>query len=57
MAVRLMSCRHCKHMVRLGSMTCGSCGAYTPVANWTLTHVGLIVLALVLVIVGASFLF
>lgn len=51
MTVRVFMCRHCDHMVRLGAVRCGKCQAWTPVLNWTVTHV--VVLGL-LAIFGAG---
>lgn len=39
MAVRVFSCSHCGHMVRLGAVHCGQCNARTPLVNWTIVHV------------------
>ena len=52
MSIRLVSCKHCGHNVRLGSMVCGSCGSYTPFINWTITHV-IIVRAIIIAVAFA----
>ena len=39
MAVRVFSCNHCGHMVRLGAVHCGQCNARAPIVNWTIFHV------------------
>ena len=50
MAVRLISCRNCGHMVRLGVMRCGRCDATTPLMNWSVIHVALFGMVIVLVL-------
>jgi hypothetical protein len=52
MSIRLVSCKHCGHKVRLGSMVCGSCGSYTPFVKWTITHV-IILIAIIIAIAFA----
>lgn len=39
MAVRVFSCSHCGHMVRLGAIHCGQCSARAPLVNWTVVHI------------------
>ena len=51
MSIRIVSCKHCGHNVRLGSMVCGSCGSYTPFINWTIAHV----IILIAIIIAAAF--
>ena len=46
MSVRVFSCRHCGHLLRLGAVHCGRCGARTPLRNWTLTHAACVVVLL-----------
>lgn len=52
MTIRLISCRACGHMMRLGSSRCGQCGNPAPASNWTVTHIGAVVL--LVVVAGAG---
>ncbi|WP_421693773.1 hypothetical protein [Aestuariivirga sp.] len=57
MAVRLFSCPQCDHMLRLGSAQCGQCGAPTPPANRTPTHIlGVAGLTFICILAAALFL-
>ena len=56
MAVRVFSCRHCEHHVRLGSVRCGQCGARTPALNWAGTPAIIFLVIAVAFLVGLSFL-
>lgn len=56
MAVRLFTCRHCGHHLRLGSPSCGNCGAAAPMINVTLVFIAFFVLAALLAVAGTAIL-
>lgn len=56
MAVRVFSCRHCGHMLRLGAVHCGQCSARSPIANWTIFHVVALVAVVLLALLGIALL-
>lgn len=56
MSVRVFSCHHCGHMLRLGAVHCGRCGGTTPLRNWTLTHLAGVFLLLLVAAAGIAML-
>ena len=56
MVIRVFTCRHCGHQLRLGASRCGQCDAPAPAVNVTLVHIAFFMFAEVLAIVGTAFL-
>lgn len=56
MAVRIFTCPHCEHQLRLGVMHCGRCGARTPLMNWWGAQIILLLLLAGLLLVGGALL-
>lgn len=56
MAVRLFTCRHCGHLMRVGASHCGNCDAAAPLLNTALVFVAFFLLAALLAVVGTALL-
>ena len=52
MAVRIFACRHCGHMIRLGSDSCGQCDSPAPQLNRMAAHAAMVLIAAVLCAIG-----
>ena len=56
MAIRVFTCRHCGHQIRLGASRCGQCEAAAPAVNITLVHIMFFMFAALLAIIGTALL-
>ena len=56
MAVRLFTCRHCGHIMRLGAGHCGNCSAAAPLMNTALVFIIFFLAAALMAVAGTALL-